>query len=89
MPQIKSAIKRVRQNEKRRQHNKAQRSHMRTLVKKVFKSEDPEKAKEFKRDAESYLDRMTGKGMIHRNKAARKKSQMDRHVKSLANDEEE
>jgi small subunit ribosomal protein S20 len=87
MPQIKSAIKRVRQNEKKRQHNKARRSHMRSLVKKVFNSDDSEKAKEFKKEAESYLDRMTGKGHIHRNKAARKNSQMDRHIKNLADEE--
>jgi small subunit ribosomal protein S20 len=84
MPQIKSAVKRVRQNEKRRVHNKSRRSHMRTLVKKVFKTEDPEKAKEFRKDAESYLDRMTVKGIIHKNKAARKEAQMDKHIKSLA-----
>lgn len=84
MPQIKSAVKRVRQNEKRRVHNQSRRSYMRTLVKKVFKTEDPEKAKEFRKDAESYLDRMTVKGIVHENKAARKKAQMDKHIKSLS-----
>ncbi len=57
---------------------------MRSLVKKVFNTEDPEKAKEFRKDAESYLDRMTVKGIVHENKAARKKAQMDKHIKSLS-----
>lgn len=83
MPQHKSAIKRMRQNAKRRKHNRELRSKMRTLVKKVLAEENREKAEELLKPAVSYLDRMSSKGVIHDNKAARKKAQLTRHVNGL------
>ena len=83
MPQHQSAIKRVRQNEKRRQRNQSQRSKMRTLVTKVMEAEEKEQAEEYLKEATSYLDKMASKGLIHENKAARRKSQMTNHVNSL------
>lgn len=83
MPQHQSAKKRVRQNEKRRQRNQSQRSKMRTLVNKVMETEDKEKAEEYLKEATSVLDRYSGKGLIHPNNAARKKSKMTKHVNNL------
>ncbi|MDX1638195.1 MAG: 30S ribosomal protein S20 [Balneolaceae bacterium] len=83
MPQHQSAIKRVRQNAKRREHNRTQRSKMRTLVKKVLDTTDKEKAEEYLKEATSYLDKMAAKGIIHENKAARRKSKLTRHVNNL------
>lgn len=83
MPQHKQAIKRVRQNEKRRQHNRKQRSKMNTLVNKVLETTDKEEAQELHKKAVSYLDKMTNKGKIHRNNAARKKSKLTKHVNNL------
>ncbi|MBN2731956.1 MAG: 30S ribosomal protein S20 [Balneolaceae bacterium] len=83
MPQHKQAIKRVRQNEKRRQHNRKQRSKMNTLVTKVLETTDKEEAQELHKKAVSYLDKMTNKGKIHRNNAARKKSKLTKHVNNL------
>lgn len=83
MPQHQSAIKRVRQNKKRRDHNRAQRSKMRTLITNVMEETDKEKAQELYKKATSYVDKMSSKGILHENKAARKKSQMSKHVNNL------
>lgn len=83
MPQHKSAIKRVRQNEKRRKQNRQKRSRMRTLYKKVLDTTEKGKAEEFMKEATSYIDKMTAKGLIHQNNAARKKAKMTKHVNNL------
>ncbi len=83
MPQHKSAIKRMRQNEKRRKHNNVRRSKMRTLIKKVTSETDKETAEKNLRDAVSYIDRLSTKGILHKNTAARKKAQLTKHVNNL------
>lgn len=83
MPQHKSAIKRVRQIEKRNEHNRRLRSTMRTLVKKVTKTSEKAEAETALRAAVSYLDRMAQKGIIHKNNAANKKSSLVKHVNNL------
>jgi small subunit ribosomal protein S20 len=83
---IKSAEKRARQSEQRRQHNMAQRSQMRTQIKKVIKaieSGDKEAAQTRYREAVPVIDAMTGKGIIHRNKAARHKSRLNKRISAL------
>lgn len=83
MPITKQAKKRVRQAEKRRNHNRSRRSKMRTLIKNVYEIEDKAKAEEALKEAVSYLDRMTVKGIIHQNNAARKKTQLTKYVNNL------
>lgn len=83
MPQHKSAIKRVRQNTKRRDQNRVLRSQMRTLFKKVLKTTDKKEAEEAFKEATAYIDRMVTKGILHRNNAGNKKAQMAKHVNSL------
>lgn len=83
MPQHKSAIKRVRQNEKRRLHNKDQKSRVRTLMKKVRDAEDKEEAQALLNEAKAGLDRLATKGIIHKNKAANYKSKLEKHVNAL------
>ncbi|MGM0589930.1 MAG: 30S ribosomal protein S20 [Bacteroidota bacterium] len=83
MPQHKSAIKRVRQNEKRRVANRDKRSKMRTLIKRVMEATDKEDAQEKFRKASSFLDRQATKNLIHPNKAAREKARMSKHVNNL------
>ncbi|WP_069130253.1 30S ribosomal protein S20 [Rhodohalobacter halophilus] len=83
MPQHKSAIKRLRQSEKRKKHNNTRRSKMRTLTKKVLNESDKEKAQEYLNDAVSFIDRLSVKGIIHKNNAARKKSKLTNHVNNL------
>ncbi len=83
MPQHQSAIKRVRQNKKRRERNRSQRSKMRTLITNVMEASDKDTAQELYKEATSYLDKMAAKGLIHQNNAARKKSQMTKHINNL------
>jgi small subunit ribosomal protein S20 len=74
----KSAIKRMRQNERRRARNRAVRSRMRTFVKRANTAivAGEEDAAEAVRAAISELDRAAQKGVIHRNNAARRKSRL-------------
>jgi len=83
MPQHKSAVKRVRQNETRRQRNQAKRSKMKTLIKNAMQATDKEEAQEAAKEASSYLDKMAAKELIHENYAARKKSKIATHVNNL------
>jgi small subunit ribosomal protein S20 len=83
---IKSAAKRARQAERRRQHNVALRSRMRTAIKKVLKAinaGDAEAAAEGYRKAVPEIDTMAGKGLIHANKAARHKKRLNKAVRQL------
>lgn len=83
MPQHQSAVKRVRQNEKRRQRNQGQLSKMKTLVKKAMDTTEKEEAEKAFKEASSYLDKMASKGLVHQNFAARKKSKLAQHVNNL------
>ncbi|NGP87772.1 30S ribosomal protein S20 [Fodinibius halophilus] len=83
MPQHKSAVKRVRQNEKRRQRNQGQLSKMKTLVTKALETTDKEEAEEAFKEASSYLDKMAAKDLVHENFAARRKSKIAKHVNNL------
>lgn len=81
-----TAKKRSRQAQRRRQLNQAQRSMMRTFVKRVLHAiaaGDPQKAADAYRQAIPLVDRMASKGLIHRNKAARQKSRLNKQIRSL------
>jgi small subunit ribosomal protein S20 len=79
-----SAQKRMRQERKHRIHNRAQRTRIRSAIKKVSKATDAATGSEALKEAYAILDRMACRKQIHRNKAARKKSQLARAVASLA-----
>ena len=84
---IKSAIKRARQNEKRRKHNASARSMYRTYVKKVLKAihaGDEKAARDAYTQAQPIIDKMAGKGIIHKNKAARIKSRLISRLQAMA-----
>jgi ribosomal protein S20 len=83
---IKSQIKRIRTNEKRRQRNLAVKSELKTLVRKTreaVEAGDKEAAIEALRVASRKLDKAVSKGVIHRNQAANRKSKLARRVQSL------
>ncbi len=84
MPQHKSAAKRVRQSAKRRTRNRYHRSQMRTMMKKLRQTEDPSQAQALLRQMKAYLDRLATKRIIHKNKAANYKSELERHVNALS-----
>jgi len=80
------ARKRAKQNDKRRQHNAALRSKMRTYVKRVRSAIDAgekEQAQEAFKAAVPVLDSMTGKGIVHKNAASRYKSRLSASIKAM------
>lgn len=87
MANIKSAIKRARQNEKLRQHNASARSMFRTYIKNVLKAVetgDKEAANAAYAKAQPVIDKAAGKGLVHKNKAARLKSRLVARIKAMA-----
>lgn len=86
MANIKSAKKRVVQSEKRRQHNARRRSMMRTFVKKVYAAiaaGDKEAAQNAFSSMQPIVDRQAIKGLIHKNKAARHKSNLAEKINAM------
>jgi small subunit ribosomal protein S20 len=80
------ARKRARQAEKNRQLNAGQRSNMRTSIKKVLKAieaGDKDAARKAYDEAVPVIDKAAGKGLMHANKAARHKSRLNQHIRSL------
>ena len=86
MANIKSQIKRNRQNETRRLRNKAVRSEMRTRTKAALTAAEAgaENAEETLRLAVQRIDRAAARGIIHRNAAARQKSRLVARTRKLA-----
>lgn len=77
MPNHKSAEKRVRQNEKRRNINRGHRSKLRTGIKKLRAAlEGGENAQALLPETVSLIDKAVQKGALHRNAAARYKSRL-------------
>lgn len=86
MPNIKSQIKRVKTNEKRRQFNASYKASMRTAIKNVevaIETKNVEAAKEAYNTANKKLDKAVAKGICHKNFAARQKSRLSKKINSL------
>lgn len=83
MANTRSAEKRIRQSAKRTLQNRSQRSRLKTSIKKVVQATDPAAAQELLKETSALLDRLASRRVIHPNKAARKKSQLTRHVAKL------
>lgn len=86
MPNIKSAIKRVKVTEKKTAANKMKKSEIRTVVKKAKASiahADADVSVSVK-EAQITLDKAAAKGYIHKNTAARKKSRIAKAVNAQA-----
>ena len=84
MANIKSQIKRNRQNEARRERNKAVRSELKTRVKTVTAdAEAGEDTTESLRLAVKRIDTAAAKGVIHKNEAARRKSRLAKKINQL------
>ena len=83
MPNHKSAEKRVRQNENRRQINKNNRTALRTALKKfraAIAAKDTAESQELLPMTISRIDKAVQKGILHRNAAARHKSRLTKKV---------
>ncbi len=86
MANIKSQIKRNKQNEKARQRNKAVKSALRTSVRQFREAADTgddEKATRAMRTAFVKLDKAASKGVIHKNQAANRKSAIARRAAQI------
>jgi len=83
---IKSQIKRNKQNEKAHQRNKAVKSELRTYVRKfreAVESGNAEEATTAMRAASRKLDKAVSKGVIHKNQAANRKSAIAKRLSEL------
>jgi small subunit ribosomal protein S20 len=87
MANHKSAEKRVRQNAKRKEINRRNRSKLRTQIKKLrtaITSGDKAAGSEILGSTVSVIDKAVNKGIIHKNTAARHKSRLTKHVAGIA-----
>lgn len=82
MANIKSQIKRNRQNEKRRLRNRAIRSEMYTREKSAVAAAGSETQEDALRLAVKRIDKAAAKGVLHKNAAARKKSRLIARVRN-------
>lgn len=86
MANIKSAIKRNKQNEKRRLRNRYFSGRARTFVKKArsaIEGNDLEEARQATKEAISALDKAAEKGILHKNNVARRKSRLVKYLATL------
>jgi small subunit ribosomal protein S20 len=84
---IKSQIKRNRQNEKARLRNKSVKSSLKTVIRKLNEASvagNTETATTLLRDASRQLDKAVSKGVIHKNQAANRKSAIAKRIASLS-----
>ena len=87
MAHSKSAVKRIRQNEKHRDRNRAERSRLRTHLKKLrtaIGASDAGMAKELMPQAMSLVDTLVKKGVLHENAGNRYKSRLARQVAAIS-----
>ncbi len=83
MANHKSALKRIRQTEKKRVHNRYYGKTMRNAVRLFRELDDKKEAEEKLPSILSIIDKLTKRSIIHKNKAANIKSKLTRHVNSM------
>lgn len=83
MAHHKSAKKRIRSSERRRQVNKAVDSKIKTLYKKTLNLTEKEELEKSYKEAVSFIDQSADKGFLHKNNAARKKSKLTIHLNKI------
>ncbi|WKN33442.1 30S ribosomal protein S20 [Porifericola rhodea] len=84
MANHKSALKRIRSTETRRERNRYQLKTTRTFVKRLRNTTDKAEAEELYKKVSSMLDKLAKKNIIHKNNAAHKKAKLAKHVNELA-----
>ena len=86
MPNIQSAIKRVKKSESSREQNQSFKSSMRSSIKSFnvkVEEKDVEGAKAAFLTASQKIDKAVNKGLIHKNKAAREKSRLSQKLNEI------
>jgi small subunit ribosomal protein S20 len=89
MANIKSQIKRNKQNEKRGERNKAVRTALKTSTKKIrtaVDAGDAEEALSMQREGARALDKAVAKGIVHKRTAARRKSRLAKAASSVSSE---
>ncbi|MFO7869457.1 MAG: 30S ribosomal protein S20 [Bacteroidales bacterium] len=84
MANHKSSIKRIRQSEKRKTHNKYFAKTTRNAVRDLKSTTEQKEASELLPKVSSMVDKLAKKNIIHKNKAAHIKSQITKHVSTLS-----
>ena len=84
MANHKSAIKRIRANERKRLRNRYQAKTARTYIRKLRETEDKAEAQILLKLVHSMIDKLARKNIIHKNNAAHKKSKLAKLVSALA-----
>ncbi len=84
MAHHRSALKRIRQTEKRRLQNRYYKKSARTAIKNFREVKEKSEAEKFLPKVVSMIDKLAKRGNIHRNKAANLKSGLMRHVNAMA-----
>ena len=83
MANHKSAIKRIRQTETKRQKNRLQHKTTRNAIKQLKDTTSKKEAEKLFTNVSSLLDKLAKNNVIHKNKSANLKSQLASHVNSL------
>ena len=86
MKRSKSVLKRIRQNERRRVHNRANASKYKTMIKKLeaaLDKNDPDTARNLLPTVVAAMDKAVAKNALSKNSASRKKSSLTRRVNAL------
>ncbi len=83
MANHKSALKRIRQDKVKREHNRYYAKTMRNAVRKLRATTDKEEAVALYPKVQKMLDKLAKTNIIHKNKAANLKSKLTKHVNSL------
>ncbi len=84
MANHKSSIKRIRQEEKRRLHNRYYAKTMRNAVRKLRATTDKAEAAAMYPSVQKMLDKLAKRNIIHKNKAANLKSKLSVYINKLA-----
>ncbi len=83
MPNSKSAAKRLRQSLVRRDRNRARRTRMRTIIRKLRAAESYDSAKAMLPEVFSVIDKTAKTGVVHKNTANRQKSRLSQLVEKM------
>jgi len=83
MSSTKSVQKRIRQSKKANFRNRHYKSMMKTAVKRAMDVKDKDEANILVNNAISTIDKISGKGIIHKNNAAHQKSKLMKHLNNL------
>jgi len=84
MAHHKSAKKRIRTNERKRERNKTTISHIKTNMKKTLASSEPAEVEKLYKETVSLLDKSSTKGILHKNNASHKKARLTKHFNSVS-----